>query len=417
MIEQKPLRCAILAVGDFPEGGASSQRQYLMAKILTRGLGPTILWILHPTTKTPVQENISVSGTWQSVEFNYLSGTTIRPSTAFGALTDTLKGITQSIRLLIGQKSRPDVVVVYTPFFLKFILPMLAVKLLGIPLIVETCEIRSKMEDKKELNALRRLANGGESLMEKLIPKLAQGILPISHSIRDYYENLGISNNAAYLLPILIDAEYYQSAGNTPISILENQRYLLNSGSFTEKDGIPFLIEAVRNVREKHLDIKLVFTGNAKPEVQQKIQCMADVSGPADWIIFTGFISRDELIWCYKNATGLLSCRSNSSFANYGFPTKLAEYLASSRPVVATRVGDIEDYLIDEVNAYLSTPEDPQSIADAILKLLDDPDKANFIGKKGNEVARQSFDYRNHVKNVSRFIQRRIYNQHDSHKD
>lgn len=373
-----------------------------------QGLGQTTLWILHPTIKVPLPENSAVSGIWDDIQFRYLNGTVVRPSSSFGALSDTLKGILECLRLLISDRAtRPDVLVIYTPYFLKFIIPMLVAKLLGISMIVETCEIRSNLVEMSEFSLIRRWANSGESLMEKLIPKLSKGILPISHRIQDFYVHLGLATDASYLLPVLIDAEHYQATDGAAIDTLKGQKFLLNSGSFSEKDGIPFLIAAMIKVLAQQPDIKLVFTGSDSPDIQQKIFRMAGENAE-DWIVFTGFLSRDELIWCYKHAAGLLSCRSDSSFANYGFPTKLAEYLASGGPVVATRVGDIDEYLVDGQNAFLARAEDIDSIAGAILRLLQEPLMAREIGRRGVEVARRFFDYRNHIDSVASFIRRTI---------
>jgi len=405
---QQTVRCTILAVGDFPEGGATSQRLYLLAKLLNKGLGETSLWILHPASKEPVSENHSIKGNWGGVQFRYLSGTTLRPSSTLGALFDTVRGIYSCIYLLTKRKAcRPDVLVVYTPVFLKFIIPMIMAKLLRIPLVVESCEIPSQSIDRLELDTIRRWANSGESLMERLIPKLAVGVLAISYGIRNYFEKLNLKNDATYLLPVLIDSDRYESCDGVPFDALIGQRFLLNSGSFTEKDGLSYLVSAMAKVVEHYPDIKLVFTGHADKSTREKIYNLAGGNG-SRWIYFTGFLSRDELIWCYKNAAGLLSCRSNSRYANYGFPTKLAEYLASGVPVVSTTVGDIDKYLINGETAFLAEPENVDSIAAAIRRLIHEPGHANLVGRRGAKVAQQFFDYRNHIEEVASFIRRRI---------
>lgn len=92
-MEHRTLRCSILAAGDFPEGGTTSQRLYLLARLLNEGLGETSLWILHPASKTPIQENCSDAGQWGGAKFIYLSGATVRPTGAGGALLDTIRGI------------------------------------------------------------------------------------------------------------------------------------------------------------------------------------------------------------------------------------------------------------------------------------------------------------------------------------
>ena len=167
------------------------------------------------------------------------------------------------------------------------------------------------------------------------------------------------------------------------------------------------LVRAVARIHAAFPDIQLVFTGHTTPEVMVEIRAFAGENSQ-DWIIFTGHLSRDELIWCYKNAIGLLSCRSNSDYANLGFPTKLAEYLAAGTPVVATTVGDVSEYLCDGKTAYLAESENISSIEQAIIRLVSDPILAAEIGKAGAKVARDYFDYQAHVDMVADFIHQRV---------
>ncbi|MHB8389115.1 MAG: glycosyltransferase [Acidobacteriaceae bacterium] len=403
-MERRPLRCSILGVGDFPEGGAGSQRLYLLARILREGLGDVSLWILHPTAKAPIPENNSVVGEWSGIPFVYLSGATVRPVGSLSLILDTLRGIYHSTRLIARRgRERPDVLVVYTPGLLEFIVPMVVARLARIPIIVEACEVLSASTDIAGAGFLRRVGNSGQSFIEKLTPVMASGLLVISRRIRQYYEQLGLPGDRAYLLPVLIDIERYEKGSDTVVADLIGVKFFLNSGSFNEKDGLVHLVQAMARIHQEHPDVKLVFTGTASGPTQDRILASAG-SGGKDWIVFTGLLTRDQLIWCYKNAAGLLCCRSNSDYANYGFPTKLAEYLASGRPVVATSVGDVKDYLTDEITAFLAEPENIESIAMAIRRLLRDPVHATDVGIRGTEVARRYFDYRNHVAGVSTFI-------------
>lgn len=399
--------CSILAVGDYPEGGATSQRLRMLAKILEQGFGDTSVWIMHPSSRAPVKENCHISGIDAGISYKYLSGRTVRPTGVFAALADTVRGITASIQLLFGKNGlKPDLLVLYTPRFSKFVLPLLVAKMLHIPVIVEVCEIWSKSTDSVGAGLFRRLAAYGEPIMERLVSRLSIGLFVISRGIRDYYQKLGVSVAGSYLLPVLIDIDQYEKGGCTVVGKLVGARYLLNSGSFNEKDGLSYVIEAMVGVRKDYRDVQLVFTGQTTPEIEGRIFQIAGENSQ-DWIVFTGHLSRDQLIWCYKNALGLLSCRSNSQYANFGFPTKLAEYLATGTPVVATMVGDVTEYLRDGETAYLAEPEDVGSIEQAIRRCIKDPVTANKLGRAGARVARDTFDYRVHINGVMNFIHRR----------
>ncbi len=401
------LRCSILAIGDYPEGGAGSQRLRMLARIFQQGVGEASIWIMHPSSRVPIRENNSISAIKDGIRYTYLSGRLVRPAGVFGALMDTLGGIAASVRQLVGRQGRkPDLLVLYTPKFVKFIIPLLVARLLHIPVIVEVCEIWSKSTDTVGAGLLRRLASSGEPVMERLISRVPVGLLVISQGISHYYQELGMQNSGIYLLPALIDADQYEKGGVTALKKLEGVRYLLNSGSFNEKDGLPYLIRAIVGVRDDYHDIRLVFTGHTTLDIEKQILEIAGENSQ-DWIVFTGHLSRDSLIWCYKNALGLLSCRSDSDYANYGFPTKLAEYLATGTPVVATKVGDVTEYLSDGETAYLAEPENTGSIEQAIRRLIKDPVTAADTGRAGVRVARDTFDYRVHIDRVADFIHQR----------
>ena len=100
--------------------------------------------------------------------------------------------------------------------------------------------------------------------------------------------------------------------------------------------------------------------------------------------------------------------RIDLDYAHAGFPFKLGEYLASGRPVIASRVSDVDRFLADRSNAVLVRPGDSGELAEAIEYLLDNPEAASSIGQRGREVAVSLFDYKSQGQALLSFLRNMV---------
>lgn len=70
---------------------------------------------------------------------------------------------------------------------------------------------------------------------------------------------------------------------------------------------------------------------------------------------------------------------------NEGSPVSLIEAMAAERPVVATRVGGVPDLVEDGVTGCLVPPDDPKALAEALVTLLQNPERRQVLGKAARE--------------------------------
>jgi glycosyltransferase involved in cell wall biosynthesis len=75
-----------------------------------------------------------------------------------------------------------------------------------------------------------------------------------------------------------------------------------------------------------------------------------------------------------------------------GMPINLLESLAMARPTVATAVSGSLEIIEHGVSGLLAPPKNPRAIADWVLYLLDNPDKALTLGRKGRERVAAAYD-------------------------
>ena len=79
------------------------------------------------------------------------------------------------------------------------------------------------------------------------------------------------------------------------------------------------------------------------------------------------------------------------SSSREGLGISLLEAMAAKKPVVATAIGGIPEVVIYGETGILVPPEKTEDIADAIIELLKNPDKAKTMGQKGAQRVKEKF--------------------------
>jgi glycosyltransferase involved in cell wall biosynthesis len=118
----------------------------------------------------------------------------------------------------------------------------------------------------------------------------------------------------------------------------------------------------------------------------------------------TGWVDLETLQACFRNAAALLLPLFDNERSRTRMPNKLPEYLASCKPVITSKVGDLQDFLVDGVNASLAKPGDSVDFACRMTALLADPELATRIGTAGRQTCAQNLDYRAHVACLAEFF-------------
>lgn len=144
------------------------------------------------------------------------------------------------------------------------------------------------------------------------------------------------------------------------------------------------LVEAARSVCRQLPRVTFVLVGEGQE--RQKIQEHVRGSGLEGNFLFLGY---------RKDVPELLSCSDLSVLPSKaeGFPNAILESLAAGLPVVATRVGGTAEMIEDGVDGLLVPPKDPHALADAIVRLLRDPQLARRLARAGQEKARCQYRF------------------------
>ncbi len=166
---------------------------------------------------------------------------------------------------------------------------------------------------------------------------------------------------------------------------------ILCTGTMYEVKGHTFLIEACRLLAERGLDFvcHLVGDGPDRPALAEQVER----AGLADRVRFHGQRTRDEIVALLQevDVVAVPSIPTNSG-RREGIPVVLMEAMASGTPVVASGISGIPELVDTEVSGLLVPPRDPQALADALVRLHDDPALRRRLGQGGREKVLREFD-------------------------
>jgi glycosyltransferase involved in cell wall biosynthesis len=106
-------------------------------------------------------------------------------------------------------------------------------------------------------------------------------------------------------------------------------------------------------------------------------------------VIFTGLVPRERVVEYVDAADILVSPHvpmpDGSRF--FGSPTKLFEYMAMGKGIVASRLEQLAEVLQHDYTAWLVKPGDPEELAAGILRLALDPEKRKALGSAARRAA------------------------------
>ena len=289
---------------------------------------------------------------------------------------------------------------------------ILTCAVLRIPLYFWLVEKASLNEDHRGFTGF--LNYKSQQLSEWLFPKFASGLIVISNNLKTFYKK-SLPENKILINPILVSDNIFKTIDRNEYEIVKQnlektyagKQILVYSGTFGEKDGLYYLIEAFAEVVKTYPDSVFIMTGKGfGDDLMNKIKKHIKDHGVEDKVKMVGFVSAVELL-CYNTmANVLFVCRSNSPYANHGFPWKLGEYCMTEKPIIATRVSDIADYFVDNESLFIVEPNNSKAIAEKTKYIFEHYDRALEVGKKSKAVALKIFNYFEKATEVADFIKK-----------
>lgn len=220
--------------------------------------------------------------------------------------------------------------------------------------------------------------------------KQLSALIVISNQLKQFYVGYGIPQERICVVNMIVDTKRFKNLikeGNC-------ENYIAYCGTVSNnKDGVDILLKSFAQVVKKHPNIKLYIIGDTpSKETSNNNMEIIQKEGIEENVVFTGRVQAEEMPQMLKNARLLALARPKNLQSQYGFPTKLGEYLLTGNPVVITKVGDIPLYLKDGENALLAEPNDVDQFAIKLDWALSHPKESSIMGEEGKKVALEFFN-------------------------
>lgn len=169
-------------------------------------------------------------------------------------------------------------------------------------------------------------------------------------------------------------------------------RYIFCLSRVDANKGHDLLLNAFDLVRNALSDIHLVIGGGSPKPQQTELEVLAamgriiDEKGMHEKVHIVGYVPDELLVPFYQQAELFVL---PSIFEPFGMTT--IEAMACGKPVVASKLGGIRNVISSGENGFLIDPSNFSEFADAMIRLLNDKQLAESVGKEGNKIIQKHF--------------------------
>ncbi len=390
--EQFRVYCVCGGVG-FPFGTATTKRILLIGKCLAASGVPFHLCHIGPSS---FEENKAGSGDYEGLTFEYLSPSVCRPDKTVKRALYYLWGC-MLLPLRLFQHRRNILVYVYCLGDFINLWVLLLCRLMRLPVVQEACEWWPGKADCKPFT---------KWMYQNIMFRWSNGAVPISQEIQDRIRRLSGPDYQLCRMPVLVDPTENDARLKERLTVDRSSPVLFWCGMVDGyKRDVIFLIDAMSELKSPDgLNALLRIAGPCTENCRLELLYYARSKHiSSERLDIMGFVSDTQLCTYSAQADALLMPLWPDDSSLTRFPTKLGQYLASGRPIVAAQVGEVKHFLSDET-AMFYPPGDAKGLAHSLDRLLSDPALGERLASRATQEVLPRVDYRSNASRISKWF-------------
>ena len=273
-----------------------------------------------------------------------------------------------------------DLVSTQTRFFVTSFLGLLVAKWQGVPLIHTE---RGAMHSVVQNAMVDRASRIYDHTIGSLIVKNSDVRVGLSAEVCAFLEHLG--GTIPVRIPLGVHPAFIAKDRD---STQTSRKTLIYVGRLIHAKGVQDLLRAFELVKLCVPEASLIIVGDG--DYRSKLEESADYLGKSgnSRAKFLGELPQEQVADVLATADVFV----HPSYSE-GQPSAVAEASAIGLPVIASNVGGTRELVEDGITGYLVPPRDTRVLADRILALLMDVDKARRMGQAGREKMLREYQW------------------------
>ena len=391
-------KIGILTFWEFPEGMAPTTRILAYSKGLVTNNVNVYIYSVKRIFKDELH-SIRESGVVNGARYSYLHffNSLGRKRKIFRIIDEIILRIKLIFNVWKSNRNDP-----FNCFFISFddnhsfSAYLKLIKFFNIPLIFVADEfpipIRDFMKNEVPIDMLDKYRYHHKSFSARIL---------MSNALKEFYDNQ-IFPKPTFILNTIIDASRFISEFQYNYHGIPYICYMGNLD--LRKDNVQNIIEAFSLIHSDFPEFELHLYGVPSAEHLSHLRDKVRNFFISDKVKFKGRAGYQEVPSILKNAKVLVNSQPITKRAQGGFPTKLGEYLLSSRPSVFTDSGDISFYIQDRKHAFIVEPENPIAYSKTLRYILENYSEALTIAYEGTRFVNENFDAKSQTKELVEFL-------------
>jgi glycosyltransferase involved in cell wall biosynthesis len=212
---------------------------------------------------------------------------------------------------------------------------------------------------------------------EKICLEAADLIITPSYVTKDYLKTRGVAEEKIKVISNGVDLDIFRF---TNCQASNEFLHLLYFGTLSSWQGVNLAVEALALIN-RDIPTKLTIIGQGKEYQIQALKQLATKLEVADNLNILDPLSQIDLVKYIHTANIILApLTPNDRNLNQGCcPLKILEGMATGIPIIASDLPVVQELGCNDEHFLLVKPNSPKSIKDAILKLYQNPELANYI--------------------------------------